>query len=115
MEHKKTASKAKSTAKADHIGQKTASGHAKSSTHKAKTASAPDHNYTVISNEPEDMAVLSETQRAEVFDMSLSEDPIGDRLAAQDARVQAALEPVGTNAAIQPVVTEDGVITPNAG
>ena len=113
MEHKKTASKAKSATKSDHSSHKTSSSHAKSSTPKA--ASAPDNDYTVISNEPEDMAALSQTQRAEVFDMSASDDPISDRQAAQDARVQAALEPVGTDAAVQPVVTEDGVITPNAG
>lgn len=114
MEHKKTASKAKSAAKSDHNGHKTAPVHAKDSSHKSKTASSPDRDYTVISNEPEDMAVLSEAQRAEVFDMSASEDPVGDRRAAEDARVQAALEPVGTEAAVQPIVTEDGVITPSS-
>src|SRR5947208_453566 len=102
MEHKKTAGKAKSAAKSDH---KTTHSHAKSTTAKA---SAPDRNYTVISNEPEDMAVLSDTQRAEVFDMSASENPTTDARAAQDARVQAALEPVGTAAALEPIVTEDG-------
>lgn len=108
MEHKKTASKAKSAPKSDH---KPTQSHAKGRSHKAST---PDRNYTVISNEPEDMAVLSEAQRAEVFDMSSSEDPAGDSRAAQDARVQAALEPVGTDAAIQPIITEDGVVIPNS-
>ena len=115
MEHKKTASKAKSANKSGSNRHKTAPGHAKNSSHKSKPATEPDRNYIVISNEPEEMAVLSEAQRTQVFDMSASEDPLGDRLATQDARIQAALEPVGTEAALQPVVTEDGVITPSAG
>jgi hypothetical protein len=60
------------------------------------------------------MAVLSGTQQAEIFDMSASESPLSDSQVVREARVQAALEPVGTDAAIEPIVTEDGVITPNS-
>jgi hypothetical protein len=59
----------------------------------------------------EDMAVLSETQQARVFDMSMTDDPAGNRAAVEDARTQAALQPVGTSAALEPITTEDGVIT----
>lgn len=62
----------------------------------------------------EDMATLSATQSAQVFDMSASDDPISDRQATVDARIQGALEPVGTQAATEPIITEDGVITRNA-
>ncbi len=115
MEHKKRGSKAKNAGKSDHSSHKTTNSHAKSDSHKSDAATTPENMNTAISNGPEDMAVLSNAQRAEVFDMSSSENPDGDRLAVQDARIQAALEPVGTAAAIEPIVTEDGVITPNAG
>jgi hypothetical protein len=58
-----------------------------------------------------DMAVLSETQKAQVFDMSATAEPALEREAVETARVQAALEPVGTEAALEPIITEDGVVT----
>lgn len=62
----------------------------------------------------EDMAVLSASQEAQAFDMSNSTTPETDRSAALDARTQGALQPVGTQAATEPIITEDGVIVPNA-
>jgi len=128
MEHKKTATRTKSEAKPKSASKSTAQAkttskaahsepthsHTTHSAHRAPAAKTVDRSYTVISNEPEDMAVLSETQQAEVFDMSASENPLSDSQAVREARVQAALEPVGTSAALEPIITEDGVIIPNS-
>jgi hypothetical protein len=64
-----------------------------------------------VGEDAEDMAVLSETQKAQVFDMSATAEPALEREAVETARVQAALEPVGTEAALEPIITEDGVVT----
>lgn len=112
MAQKKTVSKAKNAAKSTPEAAKTTRRHSPT---RAPRTGTPDRDYTVIPNEPIEMAVLSEAQQAEVFDMTFSENPAADSQAAQDARVQAAIEPLGTKEAIQPIITEDGVVTPNAG
>lgn len=129
MATKKTADKTKHTTKAAHseASHETKATHTAKAAHsetthtrttrsarRAPAAKTVDRSYTVISNEPEDMAVLSETQEAAIFDMSASENPASDSQAARDARVQAALEPLGTSAALEPIITEDGVILPNS-
>lgn len=111
MEHKarRTTERAKAQAKkADHTSHK----HKAERTASAAEAAALANPSTVRAwtGDPEEMATLSEAQKAQVFDMSATADPALNREAVETARTQAALEPVGTQAALEPIVTEDGVV-----
>jgi hypothetical protein len=111
MEHKgkRTTERAKAKAKkASHTGDKHKAERkaAESSLAEGLTLAKP-----FATEDAEEMAVLSETQKAQVFDMSATAQPALEREAVETARVQAALEPVGTEAALEPIVTEDGVVT----